>query len=499
MKRFLLSLFVIVLISPLVSNAQINREVECSTKVYFRQSASTLDENYMNNKIALHNFADEVKRFYQDSAARTGSVRIVSSVSPEGAASFNARLAERRAKAIAEWIKDHFDIDVELTYDSLGVDWPTLINLVDTTFGVPYRTEVLTTLRKGEADKATNRDRFNALMKLRNGVPYRWIYSNLFSEMRYAAVRCEFILEATPMLTISKAQRFSADGGRGAISYSKNMSDDVIPVVNTPVEWITPAKSTANELLFVVAPNAMGESRSATITVDYYGKKYEVVITQDAASMVKTVEQTHTVDKVNEVNAISKVSDVAINQDDASVSTFLALKTNLLYDLALVPNIGAEFYLGHNMSLVTNLHFAWWNKDSWAWYWRTYGGDVALRYWFGQASRIKPLTGHHLGIYGQALTYDFELGNKGVLSNKITWIAGVEYGYSLPIARRLNLDFTLGVGYYEGLRDEYLPIDGHFVWQATKRSQYFGPTKAEISLVWLIGNGNYNKDKGGKR
>ena len=29
--------------------------------------------------------------------------------------------------------------------------------------------------------------------------------------------------------------------------------------------------------------------------------------------------------------------------------------------------------------------------------------------------------------------------------------------------------------------------------------QYFGPTKLEISLVWLIGCGNYNKDKGGKR
>ncbi|MCD8273384.1 MAG: DUF3575 domain-containing protein, partial [Alistipes sp.] len=28
---------------------------------------------------------------------------------------------------------------------------------------------------------------------------------------------------------------------------------------------------------------------------------------------------------------------------------------------------------------------------------------------------------------------------------------------------------------------------------------WFGPTKAEISLVWLLGRGNYNEKKGGAR
>jgi hypothetical protein len=117
----------------------------------------------------------------------------------------------------------------------------------------------------------------------------------------------------------------------------------------------------------------------------------------------------------------------------------------------------------------------------------------------GKASRIKPLTGHHIGVYGQMITYDFELGNKGILADKWSWSVGAEYGYSLPIARRLNLDFTIGFGYHWGLFDEYLPIDGHYVWQATKRRHYFGPTKLEISLEWLIGCGNYNKDKRGRR
>ena len=67
------------------------------------------------------------------------------------------------------------------------------------------------------------------------------------------------------------------------------------------------------------------------------------------------------------------------------------------------------------------------------------------------------------------------------------------------MARRLNLDFTLGVGYLFGEYQEYIPQDDCYVWQATKYRNWIGPTKAEISLVWLIGKYNYNKGKGGKR
>ena len=178
---------------------------------------------------------------------------------------------------------------------------------------------------------------------------------------------------------------------------------------------------------------------------------------------------------------------------------YIAVKNNMLYDLITIPNLGMEFYLGGNVSLVANSHLAWWSKSSNAWFMRTIGGDVALRYWLGKASRNKPLTGHHLGIYGQTITYDFEFGNKGIIAEKLNWSAGLEYGYSLPVARRLNIDFTAGVGYHWGEYEEYIPEDGHYSWLSTNRRRYIGPTKLEISLVWLIGRGNYNKSKGGQR
>ena len=189
-------------------------------------------------------------------------------------------------------------------------------------------------------------------------------------------------------------------------------------------------------------------------------------------------------------------------------SFYMAAKSNMLYDLALVPNAGLEFYLGKGFSLEANYMHAWWHNDPYNWYWRAYGADLGLRWWFGRAAKEKPLTGHHIGAYGQTLTYDFELGNMGIIGGRPggklidepNWTVGLEYGYSIPIAERLNIDFSIGFGYHWGGVYEYIPIDNCYVWQATKKRSYIGPTKAGISLVWLIGKNNQNSiKKGGER
>lgn len=172
---------------------------------------------------------------------------------------------------------------------------------------------------------------------------------------------------------------------------------------------------------------------------------------------------------------------------------YAGVKTNMLYDALLVPNGGLEIYLGKNWSIDAYWMYAWWKSDRVHNYWRIYGGDVELRKWLGSAAKRKPLTGHHIGAYAQIVTYDFELGGRGYLADRWSYAAGMSYGYSLPVAKRLNIDFSIGLGYMGGEYKEYLPQDGHYVWQSTKRRHWLGPTKAEISLVWLIGRGNTNK------
>lgn len=196
-----------------------------------------------------------------------------------------------------------------------------------------------------------------------------------------------------------------------------------------------------------------------------------------------------------EPNGISISAKRNVMQEVRKKPWYVGVKTNMLYDALLVPNGGLEIYLGKNWSIDAYWMYAWWKSDRVHNYWRTYGGDVELRKWLGSAARRKPLTGHHIGAYAQIVTYDFELGGRGYLADRWSYAAGVSYGYSLPVAKRLNIDFSMGLGYMGGEYKEYLPQDGHYVWQSTKRRHWIGPTKAEISLVWLIGRGNTNRTR----
>lgn len=178
---------------------------------------------------------------------------------------------------------------------------------------------------------------------------------------------------------------------------------------------------------------------------------------------------------------------------------YLSLHTNMLLDAALIPNLGFDIYAGKGWSVHGNWHYGWWHDHPRHWWWRSYGGDLEVRRWFGGR---KPLDGHHIGIYGQMLTYDFETGGRGYLAPKWSWGAGVSYGYSLPVTERLSIDFSVGFGYMGGKYYEYLPDRNCYVWQVTKQRHWYGPTKAEVSLVWQIGRGNINKSKarkGGRR
>ncbi len=197
------------------------------------------------------------------------------------------------------------------------------------------------------------------------------------------------------------------------------------------------------------------------------------------------------------------ILDIPVVEKVEKKPFYMALKSNLIHDALALPNLGAEFYLGRNWSVTGNWTYGWWDKDSKHRYWRAYGGDIAVRRWFGSAAERKPLTGHHGGIYAGLLTFDFEFGGTGYMGglpggtlwDRCLWMAGIEYGYSLPVAKRLNIDFTIGIGYLGGKYIKYEPCGSSYVWDSTYKLNWVGPTKLEISLVWLIGRSNYNVPK----
>ena len=245
--------------------------------------------------------------------------------------------------------------------------------------------------------------------------------------------------------------------------------------------------------------------RVRNASVIFVTVRQKSVIKSDTVEL-QTVSAIDTAVVIQEEDTLVMRQEI-VPKEEKQKPFYMAVKTNMLYDVLVVPNIGVEFYLGKNWSVSGNWMYGWWDKSSKHRYWRVYGGDIAIRKWLGKKATVKPLTGHHLGFYGQLFTFDFEWGGTGYMGGRPgetlwdspNYAVGVEYGYSLPVARRLNIDFSVGVGYWGGKYYTYSPLDGHDVWESTKNRHWFGPTKAEVSLVWLLGRDNSNNRKGGMK
>ena len=192
----------------------------------------------------------------------------------------------------------------------------------------------------------------------------------------------------------------------------------------------------------------------------------------------------------------SKTERVAAGQ--ASMSTFNGqrstvngkwhLRTNLLYDAALLPNIGIEYGITPQYSLVLNAGGNWLKWDKKHYYWRMLTADIEGRYWLGDRKNDEILQhkGHHIGVYAAVYRYDLEFGGKGQMGD-FNIGGGVSYGYSLPIGRRLSLDMSIGVGFVGGKYKKYEPrSDGRYYWLSDEHRAWIGPTKAEVTLVWHL-------------
>lgn len=167
------------------------------------------------------------------------------------------------------------------------------------------------------------------------------------------------------------------------------------------------------------------------------------------------------------------------------LKTYYALKTNLLYDAAGLPNLGVEVQKGQ-WSLTASALYGWWRN------WtrphiNAASGEMALRRWFGRDSKETPFAGHHIGATAQMAAFDVKgTGAEGRYAPWGSWCAGLEYGYALQLCQGLTLDLTAGVGYAEFTLKRYERQDDCDVLLGTRRVSTVAPVKAEVSLIWTL-------------
>ena len=178
------------------------------------------------------------------------------------------------------------------------------------------------------------------------------------------------------------------------------------------------------------------------------------------------------------------------------VKPLFAVSTNVLYDLALTPNIALEVPLGKRWSLYGEYTFPWWVTKGNDRAWEILKWDLGARYWMSRRrSSADVLTGHFLGLDLSAGYYDIEPRHTGWQGEGVA--ATLEYGYAWRLGKNWRIDAYLGAGwmgteyrYYEA--DE---ADAHLLYKYTGRFNWLGPTKAGVSIKYLFTHTDRRKRK----
>jgi hypothetical protein len=421
---------------------------------YFINSSSLLKSTGQNAK-QLQDLNRFVQTLLGDTLIQFKRVEFVGSASAEGPRDGNSKLALDRARTLCDYLDKQYRLSdlMPVLVSEIPEDWEGLRKMVSSTSltEFPDRDEVLNII---DLKGITNDRREVLLRQLNEGKAFRYLVSSIFPFQRYASANMVCNLKHLP--------------------YSER-PDSVI----------------ANRLLSSEEADAFVRDTSILYVPVLLPKKEVVFAKNVIDSLLKRAYNPDTVHiMVRDTVIVEKQIFVTVTKVEPSL--LVAVKTNLLFDVALIPNIAVEVALPGRWSAEVEGEFAWWktanNKRN---YYRIQTGGLEVRKWLG---KNKPaLRGHFFGLYAKAGTYDVKIKEERGYQSDFSFSTGISYGYSARLSRRLNLEMGLSVGYVGGKYDKYTydTANDRYPWEGTYRLNYFGLTKAKVSLVYKFGKQKY--------
>ena len=434
-------------------------------KIDFRINSSYIQLDYMDNSRSIA----RLKSFLSN-PDKIDSLYVNVTSSPDGLYVTNEWMTDRRANRIKDFILKNSNEDLDsniIRITTLPEDWSGLQVAIEKNYTGANKDEILEIMNDKSLESDQKKHKIRALDY---GVTWHYFIEEYMDDLRHDN---EIVLLWKP------AAKSAVEPARelilipvGETESATEAAEETVAETATRTTDVTVAE-TATETANVTVTETATETAAASEPASTQPSEPENNVSHAASGATEKAETKAQQKKASGTSARSK-------------GFCMGIKTNLIYDAACIPNLGLEFHLGRRWSLAADYCHAWWANEPENLFWRIYGGELGLRKYFGGKSHWTPLSGHHLGIYGQCYTYDFELGEQGQMS-PMTYGAGIEYGYSVPLCRSLNLDFGLGAGYLGGEYYVYDPDQGCYVWERTMQRHWFGPTKFEISLIWIIG------------
>jgi hypothetical protein len=199
----------------------------------------------------------------------------------------------------------------------------------------------------------------------------------------------------------------------------------------------------------------------------------EKVVEQPKKEVVPQVEQVEQVQPAK----TETTPVIASESVETRHATSLQIRTNLLYWLATIPNLGVEWQPSNSVGILVNGAWNHWIWSSESHHYRTWFVSPEVRYYFG--------TGWFIGAEGHTGEFNFKFKDTGYQGDAIG--GGLTGGYKLKLSRIFDLDFSLGLGYTQLEYDTYYRSrDVMVLKEGGLKKDFFGPTQAGVSLIWKI-------------
>lgn len=177
-----------------------------------------------------------------------------------------------------------------------------------------------------------------------------------------------------------------------------------------------------------------------------------------------------------------------------SMAAQISVKTNLISDVLLSPNIGVEMKVAPHWSVDLTGQVNFWELSRHHYQWKHWLVQPEARYWL-----CSPFSGHFFAINASVGEYD--IAN---LKNNVTFLgtkfkdlshhrfqgwgagAGIAYGYSWILARHWNIEAEIGIGWVYSRYDEYNCVGCEKKISSNKVHNYVGPTKLAVNLEYIF-------------
>ena len=166
------------------------RHLDGSAYLDFPVNQITIYPDYRNNSVELRKIQQTVEAVKNDPYATITSLSIKGYASPEGTYKGNAYLAENRAKALLNYVKEHYDLSgVELSVDFEPEDWEGLEAAIEEG-SLPDKEELLAIIR---ADEPADWDaREWKLKTLNGGTSYKILLRDVYPALRHSDYRVNY-------------------------------------------------------------------------------------------------------------------------------------------------------------------------------------------------------------------------------------------------------------------------------------------------------------------